>query len=41
MPHTDPAMAEESTSVKGMTSMKHRKVVREGFSSNLGLYFCP
>lgn len=36
---TDPALAEESTSGKGTTSTKHSKVVREGFSSNLGLYF--
>lgn len=35
--HTAPALSEESTSVKGMTSTKHSKVVREGFSSSLGL----
>lgn len=38
---TNPALAEESTSGKGMTSTKHSKVLREGFSSNLGPYFCP
>lgn len=36
---TDPALAEESTSAKGMTSRKYSKLVREGFSSKSGQLF--